>query len=399
MNNNNVESFVRAAFRRGFTLVELLVVIAIIGVLVALLLPAVQAAREAARRMTCSNNLKQFGVATHNFHDANKGIVPVTVGHCNAVNGALSIHGNSPPYATGFVLLWPYVEQQALYDLATSRVAPSISTAYKGLDFPFITEWWNGNYNTTDPSLMMDDARRKSFGSVPGMKCPSRRSGVAITGNSGGVGNGDGSGRGEPWSVEAGPQGDYAFVLTLRQSSGGTWFGDHWNAGDRNHYGKNFGPVRTAIQEAGTPSSWKPRDNMSWMRDGTSNQILIGEKHIPTRLIGQCWYQQGDATDPRNRGGDCSYLVTGLNNTSAARYVRTNNQGDDTDITTWAGTLIRNPKDEQGNAGDNGFGSAHAGVCQFVLGDGAVRSLSTTTPFRILGALADVSDKNSVSIP
>ncbi|MDR2642914.1 MAG: DUF1559 domain-containing protein, partial [Planctomycetaceae bacterium] len=87
-------------FNRGFTLVELLVVIAIIGVLIALLLPAVQAAREAARRMQCSDHLKNIALATHNYHDIYQTLPPGSKGD------------GGPTWA---LLLLPYVEQHALY--------------------------------------------------------------------------------------------------------------------------------------------------------------------------------------------------------------------------------------------------------------------------------------------
>ena len=90
--------------RRGFTLVELLVVIAIIGVLVALLLPAVQSAREAARRTQCQNNLKQLGLAFHNFHDTRGALPPGT--------------GSDPCcWGTWQVLVMPYLEQKTLEEL------------------------------------------------------------------------------------------------------------------------------------------------------------------------------------------------------------------------------------------------------------------------------------------
>ena len=104
-------------FRRtgGFTLVELLVVIAIIGVLVALLLPAVQAAREASRRSSCGNNLKQLAIACHNYHDV---ALKFPMNYATTAGNA---HWNEPDDSTHRSTSWmvqilPFVEQKPLYD-------------------------------------------------------------------------------------------------------------------------------------------------------------------------------------------------------------------------------------------------------------------------------------------
>jgi prepilin-type N-terminal cleavage/methylation domain-containing protein len=99
--------------RSGFTLVELLVVIAIIGVLVALLLPAVQAAREAARRMSCSNNLKQLALALHNYHDVHKTFPSLSQGTNSA---AVPERDSNYGGLSGIVFMLPFMEQTALYE-------------------------------------------------------------------------------------------------------------------------------------------------------------------------------------------------------------------------------------------------------------------------------------------
>jgi prepilin-type N-terminal cleavage/methylation domain-containing protein/prepilin-type processing-associated H-X9-DG protein len=100
--------------RRGFTLVELLVVIAIIGILVALLLPAVQVAREAARRTQCSNNLKQLGLALNTFHDTYRVMHPSALTTGTLARRKLNIPGTALHGWGMFV--YPYIEQKALYD-------------------------------------------------------------------------------------------------------------------------------------------------------------------------------------------------------------------------------------------------------------------------------------------
>ncbi|WP_168565366.1 DUF1559 domain-containing protein [Crateriforma spongiae] len=131
--------------RSGFTLVELLVVIAIIGVLVGLLLPAVQSAREAARRMSCSNNAKQMGLALHNYHSAFKQFPAQRAGTTGSkgYTGAINADNNASNKCrlSMFVGLLPFIEQQPLWD----QISNPVAVQYNGNAAP------NGAYPAMGP--------------------------------------------------------------------------------------------------------------------------------------------------------------------------------------------------------------------------------------------------------
>ena len=157
--------------RRGFTLVELLVVIAIIGILVALLLPAIQAAREAARRTQCSNNLKQLALAAHNHEDTYGALPPIVS------------HSEGPTF---FMHILPFIELQSLRDLYNG------GATNPGGEVTHVRYWDNKNYE-----IIRDGIGADAIQGIPGFHCPSYRTPD--------VQRGGGNAKG--------PKGDYAVVF------------------------------------------------------------------------------------------------------------------------------------------------------------------------------------------
>jgi prepilin-type N-terminal cleavage/methylation domain-containing protein/prepilin-type processing-associated H-X9-DG protein len=210
----------------AFTLIELLVVIAIIGILIALLLPAVQKIREAAARIQCQNNLKQLGLAIHNYHDSNNQLPPARVGR--------------DAYATWPVIIAPYVEQQNFANL-----------------------WDITRIYQQQPNPLARTTTLKIF------FCPSRRSPMLSPASENGVSGTDGNGHLDSAC------GDYACCD-----------GDGWNRNTTAARGAMIAPMLTN-PNIGDNNPYPARiygfrsvTNFSAISDGLSNTLLIGEKHV-----------------------------------------------------------------------------------------------------------------------
>ncbi|MDR3197569.1 MAG: DUF1559 domain-containing protein [Planctomycetaceae bacterium] len=376
----------------GFTLVELLVVIAIIGVLIALLLPAVQAAREAARRMMCTDHMKQFGIAVHNFHDTNNGLPPLLLG---------------PNRASLFVFLMPYYEQQSLYNSLTNGFSTSSNTHGIGrcLD--------NDNGSTVGSQAGIWDTgsttldEKKQIGSVPILKCPSRRSGMQIV-DEGGVEN------------YGGPLADYATILRYRAGEtetflnvvttlvltvvGATSATPTWQVD--NNFRMPFTIAQSNGLSSGTISTndadykqYTLTTSFATWQDGTTNQLILGEKHVPTTEL----KNEGGTDSSTGSKWDGSYLFISQNLPNhVLRIIHAHNDGTVGDsfglvqkkeITP--GTSSTTPTDYA----ELGFGSYHSGVVNFCLGDGSVRGVSLTVSPTILAYLADINDGHTATLP
>ena len=356
----------------GFTLVELLVVIAIIGILIALLLPAVQAAREAARRMQCSNHLKQISLGIHTFHDAMKGLPPCNIGDTNRM--------------TFWAVIYPYIEQQALYSLIGEK-------RFQNMPDVTFNPWWRDCLNNTE---------RSSFGSVPIYACPSRRGIGGTTGGTADI-------YADAFALDNGPRTDYGMVFTLNRfdsTPGVRYWSEHYYSvpgGPAEQWTFQSGPFRVSTYNMGTPptwqtTSWGPRDTFARMADGTSNQFCVGEKHFPPGRLEKCEPTMVGIGVPNS--GDCSYLTTGAWKSPSVARAFTAFTGDGVNFIQHALALpTHHAGDDQNPVYTYGFGSAHAGVCQFAIGDGSVHAVSVTTTYDILDAFANVADGKSVSLP
>lgn len=330
--------------RRGFTLVELLVVIAIIGILVALLLPAIQAAREAARRSQCTNNLKQISLAAHNFHDSRKGLPPMRI---------------SDHQQTFLVLILPYLEETQVASL------------------------WDPNRG-----CFFDQTRQFRTLEIAPYFCPSQQHdtriisarpdgvhGHPLTDPEGSTGNGyDGS------IADYRPVGGSTCLVNGIDSSGNslqmTWPQIGQNPYNNSNSFNADGPVPQCkpqeVRYTTTPTtrgvlSFLPRTGFQDITDGSSKTLLIGE-------VGRGTSERGHAFNGNQNG-----VFIGERSPFCERCTLAPHPNEAYQIYTAA---------DRESYGDPGFGSTHNGVVMFAMCDGSVQAINRDISLVVMDSAA-----------
>ncbi|MDR1384881.1 MAG: DUF1559 domain-containing protein [Planctomycetaceae bacterium] len=352
----------------GFTLVELLVVIAIIGILIALLLPAVQAAREAARRMQCTNHVKQLSLALHTYADATKAFP--NDGWVNTFSGVTTAVAN----LSVFTRLLPYVEQQALYQ-----------------KFNFGVPYDTGVNISTDTAAgtnALEDNPSVSF-----FRCPSNSGSLTPNGTSATNYVGIAGGTTTASAAHTTPRIPNYTVKPVDIAK--TLAGE---------VGANYAYAQSYVQNGALP--FGASRSFGSLSDGTSNIVVFGETTwagaqdavsgiAASPHIDSNWARgtlaATNATDSLVSSFNVKIVssVDAIKGALAATANKVVNGGRTSDAN------IKKLYQTQSNVGS--FGSNHTGTAIFGIGDGSVRGVSDTVDGIILERAANVNDGISIT--
>jgi len=324
----------RKGLRAAFTLIELLVVIAIIALLMALLLPAIQKVREAANKMQCASNLRQLGIAAHNYHNDNQKLPPGWYGRLNGVDGFDTplLEG---PYVGVITVLLPYIEADNLYKqlvrAGSGTVTPmnlSLTTASPA--------WWTGSNGVIN--LNIAQAKIKM------LLCPSDNAIEPVNNILPALTNS------VWWSPFTGDAYDHNYYapFTSQQSNrlGRTNYLGVQGMGGRGNWNKYC----TGIFENRTETT------LGWItaQDGTSNTLMFGE-----HCGGAIW--DSPATD-----NHWSWVGAGA-------------------LQTWRGLRALNTPYMNGGASHQAFSSKHISGVQFCFADGHIATLRRNNTYGAIG--------------